>query len=144
MVSLEVCAPNTAEVGFRNMLSFICNYIIREVEAIYSNKSSRICSDRNTSEGILLNGLISLSFISSHSPHVQTFVSFFWGFAWEGALLSVASQLCAAWLGATAPGRALQGRQQPLLSAGWVALGCWSFGSSRSLQYGSTPTGIRT
>lgn len=105
------------------MLSFICNYIIREVEAIYSNKSSRICSDRYTSEGILLNGFISLSFISSHSPHVQTFVSFswFWGFAWEGALLSMASiAACAALAGATAPGLC-RARSSPC--SAWVALG---------------------
>lgn len=48
---------------------------------------------------------------------------FFGEFAREGALLSIASQLCAALVGAPAPGGALPGQEQPLLSAGWVALG---------------------
>lgn len=117
MFSLEVRAPNTVEVGFRNVLSFVCNYIIREVGAIYSNKSSRICSDRYTSEGILLNGLISLHLSSPPIP----LVSKRWcpccgslGFPWEGALLSIAP-VCAALAGVTAP-------EQPLPSTGWGAL----------------------
>lgn len=65
----------TVEVGFRNMLSFIRNYIIREVEPIYSNKSSRICSDRYTSERILLNGLIYL--LSPPIPLMSRFLCSF-------------------------------------------------------------------
>lgn len=129
MVSLEVCTPNSVGVGFRNMLSSICNYIIREVEAIYSNKSSRICSDRYTSEGILLNGLISLSFISSRSPHVQMLVSFFWFLGiCLGRRFAFPCLAVLPWL-----------EPQPLLSTAWVALGCWSFGSSRHLPCASTP-----
>lgn len=119
MVSLEVCTPNTVEVGFRNMLSFICNYIIREVKAIYSNKSSRICSDRYTSEGILLNGLISLSFISSHSPHVQILLSFFW---FLGICLGRCFAFCCLPAVCCLGWSSRQGWEQPLLSPGEVAL----------------------
>lgn len=82
MFSLEVRAPNTVEVGFRNVLSFVCNYIIREVGAIYSNKISRICSDRYTTEGILLNGLISIFhlFPFPWCPNVGVLAVALWAF----------------------------------------------------------------
>lgn len=127
------------------MLSFICNYIIREVGAIYSNKSSRICSDPYTSEGILLNGLISLHLSSPPIPLTSKLLCPSCGSLGVClgrcfALHCLPAVCSLGWR--HSPREALQGREQPLLSTGWVALGVLQLGQLQAPAAWLQPTEI--